>query len=206
MYAVAVRSLPGGNAQVTHAAHAPLPPDAIRPDGVVQAPHLLGAALRGMLEQNKIPIHTAVMGLPSRAVATRSINIPPVPPKVRREMVRGEIEHLNALPPGRGAFAFAPLAKPTGAVDAPAAKGEPILFFAAEHDIVESYRAAAEHAGLRLVGLEPSAFAAIRTIYPSLVSAPLSLAISLGTAHTDLLFVQNGAPIYARRLDSASSK
>lgn len=196
IYAVAVRPGASGTAQVTHVGSMPLPGGVLFGDTVRQAPEL-AAALRTLLANQGITARDAVIGLPSRAVITRTITIPPVPGKERRSIVRGEIDHLNVLPPGQGAFDFAPLAR----VPATQTRGESVLFFAAERAVVEAYRSVGKRAGLRVVGMEPSDFAAIRVAYPSLAEKPIALAVSLGSYHTNLVFFQNGQIAYSRRLD-----
>lgn len=197
IHAVAARPGPGGEIQVTQVGSAPLPEGAIQ-NGMVYETVLLSAAVRALLSQLGITTRNAVLGLPSQAVIARSITIPPVPERERRALVGGEIDHLNVLPPGQVAFDFVPLAKTEGTA---ARGGEPILFFAAERAVVESYRTTAQEAGLRLVGMEPSDFAAIRTVYPALAEEMFALVISLGSFHTDLLFLRQGQATYSRRLD-----
>lgn len=196
MYAVSVRPLRGGGAQVLRIGSAPLPEGTIQ-NGVVYQTGMLAIALRGLLEKSRITTNNVVIGLPSRAVITRTITIPPVPDKERRGLVRSEIDLLDVLPPGQAAFDYVRLPK----VESGSAKGEPILFFAAERTVVESYRTTAREAGLRVVGMEPAEFAAIRGVYPSLEDKPVSLAISVGMDHTHLLFFNTGQPVYSRRLD-----
>lgn len=201
--AVVVRPTPAGDVQISTAVAAPLPPGVIE-NGEVRHVEALADALRKLLAANQIAVRNAVLGLPSRVVTTRTINIPPVPDKERSAVVRGEIEHLNALPPGTGAFDYVRLvsASSDGAPVASAkSSGHSVLFYAALRPTIETYRAAAQAAGLRVVGMEPWDFGAMRTAYPGLVAKPLALAISLGAYHTSLLFLQNGAPVYSRRLD-----
>jgi type IV pilus assembly protein PilM len=195
IYVVAARPTPSG-AQVIQVGAAPLPEGALD-NGRVHQSELLAAAIRALLKTHAVSARAAVIGLPSRAVFTRTVTIPPVPARERRALVRGEIEHLNVLPPGKGAFDFVSLAR----VENAATRGESVLFFAAEHSVVEGYRSAVRKAGLRLVGMEPSEFAAIRAVYPSLADKPLALAISLGAYHTNLMFLKNGQAVYSRRLD-----
>jgi type IV pilus assembly protein PilM len=196
VHAVAVRSGPGGEVQVTQVGSAALPEGAIQ-NGAAYETTLLSAAIRALLNQLGIAARNAVVGLPSQAVITRSITIPPVSDRERRALVGGEIDHLNVLPSGQAVFDFVSLTKVEGAT----LRGDPILFFAAERPVVESYRATAQEAGLRLVRMEPSDFAAIRAVYPALVEEATAVVISLGAYHTNLLFLSHGQAVYFRRLD-----
>jgi Tfp pilus assembly PilM family ATPase/Tfp pilus assembly protein PilN len=212
--AVAVRPLPnGGGVEVTQVASAPMP-DAAMDGGIITDRMRLAAAIRQMLHTHQITAKQAVVGLPSRAVFARTVTIPPVPDAERRAVVRGEIDHLNILPPGQGTFDYVVFARPTGAgassgssvpipdpLAATSGKGEPVLFFAAEQHVAQDYWAVANDAGLHVIGLEPSEYAAIRTVYPNLASRSLALAISVGANNTHLQFLRGGYPVYARRLD-----
>lgn len=210
--AVAVRPLPKGEGvEVTQVATAPIP-DGTMQGGVISDRMRLAGAIRQLLQANHIIARQAVVGLPSRAVFARTVTIPPVPDAERRAVVRGEIDHLNILPPGQGTFDYVVFARPKGAGDttvgpgvdplAPTGgKGEPVLFFAAEQHVAQDYWAVVNDAGLTVVGMEPSEYSAIRTIYPTLASRGTALAISIGAHNTHLQFLRDGSPVYARRLD-----
>ncbi|MES2461583.1 MAG: hypothetical protein V4671_13445, partial [Armatimonadota bacterium] len=211
--AVAVRPLPSGGVEVMQVATAPIP-DASMQNGVISDRLRIANAIRQLLLTSNITAKNAVIGLPSRAVFARTVTIPPVPEAERRAVVRGEIDHLNILPPGQGTFDYVVFARPTGggesggtavpgseAASALAGKGEPVLFFAAEQHVAQDYWTVAHDAGLTVVGMEPSEYAAVRTVYPSLASRSLALAISVGANNTHLQFLRDGLPVYARRLD-----
>jgi type IV pilus assembly protein PilM len=207
--AVVVRRLPSGvDVEVMQVATAPIPSGSLEGALIANRPALAGA-IRQMLADAKITARHAVVGLPSRAVFARTVTIPPVPDAERRAVVRGEIDHLNILPPGQGTFDYVVFAKPTGGGSAeapsfaaePVSKGEPVLFFAAEHHIAQDYWGVATEAGLQVVGLEPAEYAAVRTVYPHLASRALALAISVGSNNTHLQFLRGGQPVYARRID-----
>lgn len=227
--AIVARSGPSGTIEVTHVASAPLPPDTLDDRGV-KDPVVLAAAVRLFLVRSGITARTAVIGLPSSVVFARTVTIPPVPATERRTVVRGEIDHLGVLPPGMGTFDYALLERaageetnssgsiPLGNGVAPskngavassgmkggstaASTGDTVLFFAAEQHVVEGFRAVAAGAGLRVIGMEPADYAAVRSVYPDLADERLALAISLGTHQSHLQFFRRGRPVYARRLD-----
>ena len=205
IHVVAAHPGPNGGVEVTNVASVPTPAGAMGERATIQNPALITAALRNLLREHRITTRAAVLGLPSRAVFSRLINLPPMPDRERGAVVRGEIDHLNIMPPGQGTFDYALLARPDARSAPPSetasAQSDPVLFYAVEQPVVEEYRQIAQDAGLIVVGIEPTDYAAIRTIYPRLADKALALAVSLGSNHTNLLFFQNGRPVYARRLD-----
>lgn len=200
LHAVITRLDRAGQPEILKAVRTDLAHGLIGEHGILNF-EVLTQVLRRFLTENKIEPLPTVVGLPSRTVFARQITIPPVLGDVRRAVIRGEIDHLSILPPGQGAFDYIPFE----ADDEGEAAGEPVFFFAAEHSVVAGFSALVQDVGLKIVGVEPSEYAAVRTIYPQTAVRPLALVISIGSSNTTLLFYRQGKPIYARRLDLGHS-
>ncbi|MGC4047856.1 MAG: pilus assembly protein PilM [Armatimonas sp.] len=200
VHAVVTRLDRSGQPEIVKAARTDLPHGLIAEHGI-QDFDVLAQVLRRFLVDNKIESLPTVVGLPSRTVFARQITIPPVLGDVRRAVIRGEIDHLSLLPPGQGAFDYIPF----DIEEENSTPGEPVFFFAAEHSVIAGFSALIQDVGLKIIGVEPAEYAAVRTIYPQVATRPLALVISIGSGNTTLLFYKQGKPIYARRLDLGHS-
>ena len=82
--------------QVVRVYHAPTPPGVVE-GGRILDPAGLGQCLRGLLRVMGAATRDAVMGLPTRALLTRSLDFPTLPDAEMRAIIAGELAHHHAL-------------------------------------------------------------------------------------------------------------
>jgi type IV pilus assembly protein PilM len=187
------------NAQVIRAGAVPMPRGALE-GGRVVYPDAVGDTLRGLLDRMKAGTRDAVLGVGAESIITRVLDIPRVPDSEVRMVIEGELTHYQIVREGTGVFDFMRLREPTQNLEA----NPQVLLMAAEERIVSSYREAADHAGLRLVALEPLLLAMYRAAYPKIQAQPSALCLSIGYGRSEIAIVDHGELRLYRRMDIGS--
>jgi type IV pilus assembly protein PilM len=181
------------NPQIMQVESVPTPEGAIE-GGQIADPDAIGEALRSLLERMGVKTRTAVMGISSRNVTTRVLDVPVVPANELESVVEGEVQHQRILRDAAGGFDFVQLQS--------AETGPQVLLMAAEEPIINAYRTIAERAGLRLVALEPTLPAMYRSASPMVYSRPSALCLTISSSESEIAIVDEGNIRLYRRVDN----
>lgn len=170
--------------------------------------------LTSLLEQTKAKSRMAVSALPTFAVFSSLISIPPVGNKELANAIRLEAKKVvprpidemvldwkEIEPEKNGAMAEAGSAMPEGlgTITTKKEAQRKILITAAPKDLVEAYLAIYKEAGLKLVSLETEAFALSRSLIgkdPSVL-----MVVDMGARTTNLSIIEEGIPVVNRAVN-----
>lgn len=156
--AAAEVSVDGGLA-VTRGAVAPLRPGVLR-DGEVADPAALTEALKAFWAEHSLPTRVR-LGVANQRIVVRTLDLPPLEePKALGAAVRAEAPDHIPMPMDEAILDFQPL----GLVETPAGPRARVIIAAARKEMIGRLVDACRGAGLRLEGIDLSAFAMIRAL------------------------------------------
>jgi type IV pilus assembly protein PilM len=151
-----------GSITVKRGAVAPLRPGILR-DGEVVNAAALTEALREMWAEHDLP-KTVRLGIANQRIVVRALDVPPIEdPKGLAAAVRVEAPDHIPMPMEEAILDFQPI----GLVDTPAGKRMRVVVVAVRKEMVERYAEAVQDAGLKLEGIDLSAFAMVRALGPA---------------------------------------
>jgi type IV pilus assembly protein PilM len=151
-----------GSISVTRGAVAPLRPGVLR-DGEVVNGLALTEALKEMWEANDLP-KSVRLGIANQRIVVRALDVPPIEdPKGLAAAVRLEAPDHIPMPMEEAVLDFQPI----GVVDTAAGKRMRVVVVAVRKEMVERYAEAVAEAGLKLEGIDLSAFAMVRALGPA---------------------------------------
>ena len=149
-----------GTLTVQRAAAGDLPFGAVR-DGEVQDPEALGAALKRLFAEHRLPKRVRV-GVANQRTIMRTIDLPPLEKASEIEAaVRLHAPDHIAMPLEQAVTDYHVL----GLVDTPEGPRMRVVIVATDRESVDRLLEALRRAGLRAAGLDLSAFALIRALY-----------------------------------------
>ncbi len=192
--AVFVRTDHGGT-RITASGQAATPSGSVT-EGAVMDPVRLGHAIRILLRTMKARPSSAVVAVPPEVCGMRAFRLPEVPERERRALVRGELETVEALRLGAGAFGFlwseAPAQEDRKEAD--------VFAFYCDDPIVDGIRETLAVAGLRLTAIEPYSIAVMRAyVRTREVLKPVAL-LCPSANHSDLCILDGKEVRYLRRI------
>ncbi len=157
-YLAAVETVPGSVA-VKRAAVGELPAGIVH-DGEVMDPEALGDALKTFFAENELPTRVRV-GLANQRIVMRTVDLPPITDERQLASAIGfqAQEHI-AMPLEQAVLEHQSLGI-VGTADGPRSR---VVLVAARREMVERLLSATQIAGLRLEGVDLSAFALIRAL------------------------------------------
>ncbi|MFM7323261.1 MAG: hypothetical protein ACKO5K_17330 [Armatimonadota bacterium] len=184
----------GAEARVLASASVDLPPGAIHEDGI--DPGVAGPALRRLVRNLGVRATQAHLAVPIAGDHVRSLRLPDATGAERVTMVRGELEGLNLLPTGTGAFdaIWVPVPNSEGG----RRQSDVSAYFLREHEI-DSYEAAFDAAGLLIAGIEPKELAVVRGILAEERERPVAV-LNVGEDASDLILTDGNQVRLARRI------
>ncbi len=148
-----------GHIAVTRGATAPLRPGILR-DGEVADAEALTDALKGFFEEHQLPTRVR-LGIANQRIVVRTIDLPPLPDeKALSAAVRVQAPDHIPMPMEEAVLDFQSL----GLVDTPAGPRSRVVIVAVRREMVERLAHAAREAGLRVEGIDLSAFAMVRAL------------------------------------------
>lgn len=150
----------GGGIAVTRGVVAPLDAGVLR-DGEVADGPALTAALKAMWEDSNLPRNVR-LGIANQRIVVRTLDMPPLEdPKALEAAVRVEAPDHIPMPMDEAVLDFQPL----GNVDSPSGPRTRVVVVAVRREMVERYLDAVSAAGLKVAGIDLSAFALVRSMY-----------------------------------------
>jgi type IV pilus assembly protein PilM len=148
-----------GRISVTRSAVAPLRPGILR-DGEVADGPALTEALREMWAEHKLPDKVR-LGIANQRIVVRTLDLPPLTDeKAIASAVRVEAPDHIPMPMDEAVLDFHSL----GVVETPAGPRTRVVVVAVRREMVERYADAVRAAGLKVVGIDLSAFALVRAL------------------------------------------
>ena len=148
-----------GRVAVERAAVAPLAPGLVR-DGEVTDPQGLAAALKEFFSAHKLPKRVR-LGVANQRIVVRTIDLPPLEPG--RELdaaVRFQAQEHIPMSLDQAVLDYQPL----GRVNTEQGERSRVVLVAARRDMIDRLLAAVGGAGLRVDGIDLSAFAMMRAL------------------------------------------
>jgi type IV pilus assembly protein PilM len=156
----AARVTVNGHIAVEQAAAAVLEPNIVR-DGEVADVEALAAALRSLWSENKGLGRTVRVGVANARIVMRIMDLPPVDnAKDLASIVRFQAEQHLPMPLDSAVLDY----QVVGTVETPDGPRTRAVVVAARRDMIERLATAVSAAGLRLEGIDLSAFAMIRAL------------------------------------------
>ena len=150
-----------GSISVTRAAVRPLRPGVLR-DGEVSDGPALTEALKELFAEHKLP-NKVRLGIANQRIVVRTLDLPPLDdPKALASAVRFEAPDHIPMPMDEAVLDFQPI----GIVDTPQGPRQRVVVVAVRREMVERFVEAARAAGLKVEGVDLSAFAMVRALGP----------------------------------------
>jgi type IV pilus assembly protein PilM len=157
-----------GSITVTRGAVASLRPGLLR-DGEAQDPAGLAEALRDFFEEHDLP-RTVRLGVANQRIVVRSLDLPPIADaKALQAAVEAEAPDHIPMPMDEAVVDFQSL----GIVGTPQGPRTRVVIVAVRRDVVDRLVHACREAGLRIEGIDLSAFAMVRALAPAGVEEAL---------------------------------
>jgi type IV pilus assembly protein PilM len=149
-----------GSIAVTRGAIKALTPGVLR-DGEVSDAPALTAAIKELWSEHGLP-KTVRLGIANQRIVVRTLDLPPLSDeKALEAAVRVEAPDHIPMPMDEAVLDFQPL----GLVDTPAGERRRVVVVAIRREMVERYLKAVRDAGLKVEGVDLSAFALVRSMY-----------------------------------------
>ena len=156
----AARVSVNGHVVVDRAACAPLEPNVVR-DGEVGDAAALSEALRELWRANKDLGKKVRVGIANARIVVRPIDLPPMEnPKELAAAVRFQAAEELPMPLDQAVLDYQDM----GVIDTPDGPRQRVVVVAARRDMIESVVATVRAAGLKVEGIDLSAFAMIRAL------------------------------------------
>jgi type IV pilus assembly protein PilM len=157
-----------GSITVKRGAVAPLRPGLLR-DGEAQDPAGLAEALRAFFDEHDLP-RTVRLGIANQRIVVRALDLPVIADaKALQAAVEATAPDHIPMPMDEAVVDFQSL----GVVSTPAGPRSRVVIVAVRRDMVDRLVHACREAGLRLEGIDLSAFAMVRALAPAGVEEAL---------------------------------
>ena len=151
-----------GSISVTKGAVADLRPGVVR-DGEVADPLALTEELRKLFTDAELGTQVR-LGIANQRIVVRTLDVPPIDdPKLLEELVRSEAPDHIPVPMDDAVLDFQSL----GRVETPAGPRTRVVIVAVRRDLIDRMVAAAQEAGLEVIGIDLSAFGMVRALHAS---------------------------------------
>jgi type IV pilus assembly protein PilM len=150
-----------GEITVTRGAVAPLRPGVLR-DGEVADPVALSEALKAFFAEHQLP-NRVRLGIANQRIVVRSLDLPVLDHKALKAAVEVEAPDHIPMPMDEAVVDFQSL----GIVETPSGPRSRVVIVAVRRDMVDRLAGACRDAGLRLEGIDLSAFAMVRALAPA---------------------------------------
>jgi type IV pilus assembly protein PilM len=165
----AARVASNGSAKLLQVARAPLAPGLVT-GGEVRDQEALGAAIRDLFTEHKLPRRAVRVGVANNRVGVRTIDVPGIEdPKQLGNAVRFRAQEALPIPLTEAVLDYQVLSTEK---DAEGQTVRKVLFAVVYRDLVEGFTEACKFAGVRLVGIDLEGFALLRALTPVAAEQP----------------------------------
>lgn len=151
-----------GSIKVTKGAVKALRAGIVR-DGEITDTAALADELKALFSENDLP-NRVRLGIANQRIVVRALDLPPLEDeKALAAAVRVEAPDHIPMPMDEAVLDFQPI----GMVDTPQGPRQRVVVVAVRREMVERYAEAAKQAGLKVEGIDLSAFAMVRSLGPA---------------------------------------
>jgi type IV pilus assembly protein PilM len=183
-----------GALRVEQAAATALPPGAMR-DGEVTDVEILSDALRDFFREHGLPKRVR-LGMANQRMVVRILDVPPLTGKDLDAVVRFQAADQVPMPLDQCVLEYAVL----GPADTPEGPRTRVMVIAARRESIDRMLAAARRAGLRVEGIDLSAFAMLRALDSGATDSPeagATLVVNVG-GMTNLAVARGSQCLFTR--------
>lgn len=192
-----VTTLRNGAPAITNFGGIELPAGAVRDGEILDVP-IVAEVTRELLSAARVRTKKVVLGVANRRVAVRQIDLPWMAPDELRVGLRFQAEEHLPIPIEDAEVDVHVVQQ---FVTEDGAHMQNVLLVGAHRDMIATHTATARKAGLKPVGVDLNAFAALRAIGDtSLRDEGLEVVIDIGASVTNVVVHDAGAPIFVRIL------
>ena len=185
-----------GQPTLTNFGGVALPPGAVREGEVIDVDTVAGA-VRQLWADARVKDKLVNIGVSNQRVVVRQIDLPFMEDAELRGALRFQVQEYVPMPVEEAELDYQRLEEYAGEGNARMLR---ILLVAAHRDMVANAVAAATRAGLRPVGVDLNAFAALRALVPDPESAPSEMVVDIGSGVTNIVVHDRGVPRFVRIL------
>jgi len=173
----------------------PLLPGAVQ-DGEVNQPETVASAIKDLWRQNKFGTRDVIMGVGSRRVIVRELELPFGPMAQLRASLPFQVQELLPMPVEEALLDY----YPTGTYEGTTGKMVRGMLVAASKDSVRANIMAAESAGLRPQMVDLNAFALLRALARDEFAEQVIAIVDIGARITTVVISAYGVPRFTRVL------
>lgn len=153
----------------------------------VNEPEMLAIQLKAAMQRVGIAPSDTAFGIPAWCCLQRPLSLPPVDEAEMHVIVQGEIEHTQMFRENDASFDLVRL-NDSKLLES---SGRNILLLGSEIRVLDSIRAVANFAGLKLVAIEPTHSALYRAAYAQATTSP-NLFVTLSETHAEISLLDQG--------------
>lgn len=177
-----------------------LPEGAVR-DGEVHDPAAVAQALKDLWSHTKFSSKEVIVGVANQKVIVRQVELPAAPLDELRKTLPYQVQEAIPMPVEHALLDFYPLEEVTNDDGSQMLRG---MLVAAAREMVSAQLEAVQHAGLRPVVVDLTAFAVLRSLAEAdelgMGSMPLEALVDVGARVTNIVVHQGGIPRFVRIL------
>jgi len=174
-----------------------LMPGAVQ-DGEVNQPETVASAIRELWRQHKFGTRDVVMGVGSRRVIVRELELPFGPMSQLRASLPFQVQELLPMPVEEAMLDY----YPTETYSGPTGNMVRGMLVAASKDSVRANIMAAESAGLRPQMVDLNAFALLRALARDELADQVIAIVDIGARVTTVVISAHGVPRFTRALSA----
>ncbi|HWD38204.1 MAG TPA: hypothetical protein VG944_05095 [Fimbriimonas sp.] len=188
---------------VLRVASAPMPPSSFS-NGRAVSPSVVAFAIRGLLDSMGAgQVENAVFGVPNGRTTYRQFVIPPVSDSEFDSVVDVEVEHHSLVRTQGGGYGAIKMQAPTVADRHDSVS---VACFAVETDVTTTIQEIADKANLKVLALEPSTLAMVRTAVLAQPTNATIFNLAIGDKSSDISFLIGGHLTSFRRIDIGAER
>jgi len=194
-------------AAVLNAYHERAIPEGIVFEGEVVDVDALAVELRAFMQTAKMKGKVVHLGVGNQKVIVRNIETPEMTDEELRGAIEFQAQDYIPIPIAQAVLDFQVVARYTDQDGVPKQR---VLLVAAQRDMVQAFLTATEKAGLKVAGIDASAFALVRALSPTVsfvdqgseVRRPLGV-VNISSSVSSLVVAFEGVPKFTRTVSFA---
>jgi type IV pilus assembly protein PilM len=182
-------------------------PEGLVFEGEVVDPEGLASELRAFLKQANMKGRSVHIGVGNQKVIVRNIETPEMSDEELRGAIEFQAQDYIPIPVAEAVLDFRVVARFT---DQDGVAKQRVLLVAAQRDMVEAFVRSIDKAGMKVAGIDASAFALVRALTPSVsfvdqgaeASKPLGV-VNISSSVSSLVVAFEGIPKFTRTISVA---
>lgn len=182
-------------------------PEGIVFEGEVVDPEALATELKAFMHDSRMKGNVVSLGVGNQKVIVRNIEIPEMTDEELRGAIEFQAQDYIPIPVDEAVLDFQVVARFTDQDGIPKQR---VLLVAAQRDMVEGFLRAADKAGIKVAGIDASAFALVRALSPSIsfvdqgaeARRPFGV-VNISSTISNLVVNLEGVPMFTRTIGFA---